>query len=185
MSSENLKGKALVGFFNHVAVKSTIAVVAVGLVGATVYSPFSTEYDTTEPTTETAKPVFDLAEDAGSELGGLEKADVVAALNQQVADSMMNISMNSSPIFEDGVGNLLIVNKETNNKPQVVEIYTEDDMLIYQSGAISVGSKVETGSLLVDLEEGTYPCTAYFNALNPETGELAGRAGINIKVTVQ
>ncbi len=59
---------------------------------------------------------------------------------------MINISMNTTPIFSDGTteGNLMIVNEGVNNYPQVVEIIRNDTQeKIYKSGAIPVGSKIE------------------------------------------
>ena len=138
----------------------------------------------------TNNPVFDLTEDSNATKGGIEgksKEEIQAELNSKVADGMINISMNLNPIFKDGSseGNLLIVNEEINKYPQVIEIYLNDtEELIYKSGVIPVGSKVETGRLATDLDMGTYPCTAYFNAVNAETGELVGRAGASIEITV-
>lgn len=137
-----------------------------------------------------SNPVFDLTEDSNATKGGIEgksKEEIQAELNSKVADGMINISMNLNPIFKDGSseGNLLIVNEEINKYPQVIEIYLNDtEELIYKSGVIPVGSKVETGRLVTDLDMGTYPCTAYFNAVNAENGELVGRAGASIEITV-
>ena len=96
--------------------------------------------------------------------------------------------MNLNPVFKDGSseGNLLIMNEEINRHPQVVEIYRKDtEELIYKSGAIPVGSRVETGKLLVDLDAGEYPCVAYFNSVDENTGELLGKAGAEITIIVQ
>ena len=59
---------------------------------------------------------------------------------------MINISMNTSPVFEDGTseGNLMIVNDTSNLYPQIVEISLNDTgETIYKSGGIPVGSKIE------------------------------------------
>ena len=100
---------------------------------------------------------------------------------------MINISMNTTPTFSDGTsaGNIMIVNEGVNNYPQVVEIVRNDNNeTIYKSGAIPVGSKIETAKLAVDLPAGTYDCTALFYNVNPETGEYLGCAGAVITVTV-
>lgn len=134
--------------------------------------------------------LFDISTDKNASVGDEDKKsqdEVIAELNKQVAEGMINISMNTNPIFETGTseGNLIIVNEETNRYPQVVEIYLKDtNELIYKSGGIPVGSKIENATLDYNLSKGTYDCIAYFNAINPDTGELVGKAGANIKVTI-
>lgn len=100
---------------------------------------------------------------------------------------MINISMNTSPNFRDGTaeGNLMIVNEGINRYPQVVEITRNDtDEMIYKSGAIPVGSKIEHAKLSVDLPAGTYDCTAMFYNVDPNTGSYLGCAGAIISITV-
>ena len=122
--------------------------------------------------------------------GGWDEADtdeIIAGLNEKVEAGMINISMNTSPVFADGTskGSLMIVNEEVNNYPQVVEISRDDTgELIYKSGAIPVGSKIESAKLCVDLEPGTYKCTALFYNVDPDTGDYLGCAGAVVTVTV-
>ncbi len=122
--------------------------------------------------------------------GGWDEADpekIIASLNEKVEEGMINISMNTAPVFADGTakGNLMIVNEEINNYPQIVEI-TRDDTgeTIYKSGGIPIGSKIESAKLDVDLAAGTYPCTAMFHNVNPDTGASLGCAGASITITV-
>lgn len=147
---------------------------------------------TSEPSvSEYTKTYFDLTEDSNAVEGEREKvnqSEKQAELNEKVAMGMINISMNLNPTFENGAseGNLLIVNEEINHYPQVVEIYRKDtEELIYKSGLIPVGSRVDTAKLSVDLDKGVYSCLAYFNAVDGETGELKGRAGAEVTVTVK
>ena len=102
--------------------------------------------------------------DSGADLliyGMGERAvvQIADALNEKVEQGMINISMNTTPIFQNGssAGNLMIVNESVNNYPQVVEIHRNDTgEVIYKSGAIPVGSKLETAKLSADLDAGTY-----------------------------
>ena len=90
--------------------------------------------------------------------------------------------------FENGQaeGNLMIVNETVNRYPQQVVITRNDTgQTIYTSAAIPVGSKIATDTLDVDLEAGTYECTAMFHSLDPDTGAILGSAGANITITVQ
>lgn len=111
--------------------------------------------------------------DPGAVEGGWNEADtdkIVDALNEKVEQGMINISMNTTPTFQNGssAGNLMIVNESVNNYPQVVEIHRNDTgEVIYKSGAIPVGSKLETAKLSADLDAGTYECTAPFLQRRP------------------
>jgi len=138
---------------------------------------------------ETAEPTG-IVYDSGAVEGGWDEADmdkIVDALNEKVEEGMINISMNTTPTFQNGTsaGNLMIVNEGMNNYPQVVEITRNDTQeLIYKSGAIPVGSKIETAKLSVDLPAGTYECTALFYNVDPNTGSYLGCAGAIISITV-
>ena len=122
--------------------------------------------------------------------GGWDEADldaIVESLNEKVDEGMINISMNTSPIFQDGhsAGNLMIVNESINRYPQKVVITRNDTgETIYTSGAIPVGSKIEAAALDVELQAGTYECTAMFHNLDPVTGDSLGYAGAIISITV-
>ena len=128
--------------------------------------------------------------DNNATVGGWEEADtdaIVDSLNEKVEQGMINISMNTTPVFSDGMsaGNLMIVNEGINNYPQVVTIVRNDtNETIYQSNAIPVGSKIEQAELTVDLDAGTYECTALFYNVDPDTGNYLGCAGAMITITV-
>lgn len=129
--------------------------------------------------------------DQNAEEGGWEamsREEITEALNSKVEEGMINISMNTSPVFADGraEGNLMIVNELVNTYPQKVELYRSDtNELIYTSDAVPVGSKIASDALNVVLEAGVYECTAMFHALDPETGAILGTAGAVITVTIQ
>ena len=142
-------------------------------------------------TEEAVDPTFSgMVYDSNAIQGGWDEADtdaIVDALNEKVEEGMINISMNTSPVFSNGTsaGNLMIVNESINRYPQVVQITRNDtDETIYASGPIPVGSKIESAKLDVDLDAGTYDCTALFNNANPDTGEFIGCAGAIITITV-
>lgn len=146
---------------------------------------------------ETEKPIENPVEtgpgivyDDSAVEGGWNEADtdkIIASLNEKVEEGMINISMNTSPNFRDGTaeGNLMIVNEGINRYPQVVEISRNDTgEMIYKSGAIPVGSKIEHAKLSIDLPAGTYECTAMFYNVDPNTGSYLGCAGAIISITV-
>ena len=117
----------------------------------------------------------------------MSQEEIEETLNETVSEGMIRISMNTTPVFEDGdaEGNLMIVNEDVNRYPQQVEIYRNDTKeTIYESKAIPVGSKIEKAALDVHLEAGTYACTALFHSLDPETGSILGTAGAVITITI-
>jgi len=117
----------------------------------------------------------------------LSQEEVEAKLNAQLEEGMINISMNTSPWFEDdsSLGNLMIVNETINRHPQKVEIVRNDTgEVIYTSGAIPVGSKIEAAKLDVELEAGSYECTALFHNLDT-SGNIIGSAGAIITITIK
>ena len=142
-------------------------------------------------TKEEARAKAGIVYDSSAIEGGwdnLSPEEIEAALNSKVAEGMINISANTSPIFEDGEseGNLMLVNESINNYPQKVQIVRNDTgEQIYESDAIAIGSKIERAKLDVVLPAGTYECTAYFHNLNPDTGDIIGTAGAIITITIQ
>jgi hypothetical protein len=118
---------------------------------------------------------------------GKDKDAIVAALNQKVKEGMINISINSNPVFPDGKseGTLMISNSETNRYTQQIEIYTNDTNKLIYSGSVEVGDKIETSKLAVDLSKGEYPCLTYFKAVDPKTSNLIGYTIAEVTITVQ
>ena len=163
-----------------VALLAGSAIMAVGLVEKTE-KPADVVDDTS------AGLVFDEAAVEGG-WEQLSQEEIEDRLNNQLEEGMINISMNTSPVFKDGTseGNLMIVNEGMNNYPQIVEITRNDTgELIYKSGGIPVGSKIENAKLSVVLPAGTYECTAMFHSVDPDTGASLGCAGAIITITVQ
>ena len=162
-----------------VALLAGSAIMAVGLVEKTE-KPADVLNDTS------AGLVFDEAATEGG-WESLSQEEVEAKLNAQLEEGMINISMNTSPWFEDdtSLGNLMIVNETINRHPQKVEIIRNDTgEVIYTSGAIPVGSKIEAAKLDVELEAGSYECTALFHNLD-DTGNIIGSAGAIITITIK
>ena len=155
------------------------------LVAVTAVLPGCTSQGVT-PQTQTSGIVYDEnAVEGGWEQ--MSQEEIEETLNETVSEGMIRISMNTTPVFEDGdaEGNLMIVNEDVNRYPQQVEIYRNDTKeTIYESKAIPVGSKIEKAALDVHLEAGTYECTALFHSLDPETGSILGTAGAVITITI-
>ena len=132
---------------------------------------------------------LDPSEDPDIEWGDrptIPQEEIQEDLNNKVEEGMMNISMNTNPVFENGKskGNLLITNEAMNRYPQVVQIFRDDTgELIYTSGAIPVGARIDNSTLDVNLKAGVYECTAHFNQID-ENGNILGKACAKIIVYI-
>lgn len=120
-------------------------------------------------------------------LPGIDMEQRQKELQQQLDETMVAFSINSSPVFASGraEGNLMLENPETNAKLLVVEIHLDStDEIIYQSKALPVGSYIETARLDKVLDPGTYPATAYFKAYRESDQTFVGQAGAAITISV-
>lgn len=109
-------------------------------------------------------------------------------IDDKVALGLMNVSMACNPTFETGssAGWVKIWNAPQNHYPQVVKIVRSDTgELIYTSGVVPVGSRIDTDTLDVPLPAGSYGCVAYFYPIDPDTGKEIGCIGAKIVVTVK
>ena len=191
-ASQDRKEIVMHRFEKRDAKSRTLVILAVvGLAAALTVGIFTAVRMIHKPAASKDDPKTGIVYDDSAVEGGwdnLSPEEIAEKLNEKVAESMINISANTAPIFEDGSseGNLMLVNESINNYPQKVQIVRNDTgEEIYKSGAIAVGSKIERAKLDVDLPAGTYECTAYFHNLDPESGAIIGTAGAIITITIQ
>lgn len=167
-----------------------ISIIIVLLLAGTTWFAIDTYHDLSKPADVIGDTSAGLVFDEAAVEGGweqLSQEEIEDRLNNQLEEGMINISMNTSPYFEDGTskGNLMIVNETINRYPQKVQIIRNDtEEVIYTSGAIAVGSKIEAAALDVDLDAGTYECTALFHNLD-NSGNIIGSAGAIITITIK
>ena len=171
-ASQHRKDKIMHRFEKRDAKSRTLVILAVvGLAAALTVGIFTAVRMIRKHPASKDDPKTGIVYDDSAVEGGwdnLSPEEIAEKLNEKVAEGMINISMNTAPIFEDGSseGNLMLVNESINNYPQKVQIVRNDTgEQIYQSKAIPVGSKIERAKLDVDLPAGTYECTAYFHNL--------------------
>lgn len=132
-----------------------------------------------------------LERELAAELGllpGMSEAEIQDRLNRVVADSMMNISINPTPVFASGTaaGNLRIENIPGNSCSFAVTLRRSDTgQTILQTGVIDPGYYVERIALDTPLPAGEYPCLALFTAYKTDTLEEIGQAGTTILLTVR
>ena len=108
-------------------------------------------------------------------------------MNDKVDKSMLAISINSTPVFEDGKGkgSLRIENVANNNYNMRVRIVIDNEQKqIYYSDGIRPGQMIREDYLDEVLDRGTYACTATFEAYD-EDGKKAGEAKAQLNIVVK
>lgn len=129
---------------------------------------------------------FDSAAEDGS-LDGLTKEQIQELMNDKVDKSMLAISINSTPVFEDGKGkgSLRIENAANNNYNMRVRIVIDNEQKqIYYSDGIRPGQMIREDYLDEVLDRGTYACTATFEAYD-EDRKKAGEAKAQLNIVVK
>lgn len=123
-------------------------------------------------------------------LDGLSREEIQKLMDDKVAEGQFVISINTAPVFENGKseGSLRIENSPQNRYLMVVKIYRYENRkkgdLLYESGAIQPGNKIEKAKLDVELSKGTYPVIVYFEGYDPETKDYVGKAASELSLTV-
>lgn len=128
--------------------------------------------------------------DPNAALGQLEgktPEQIQAELDRIVEEGMFNISIASAVEFEDGTseGDIRIENSPSNRYLMKVEI-TRDDTgeVVFSTGMIEPNHHIQRAKLSVDLDAGTYPCTAVFYAHDAESEKLIGQAAAQMTISV-
>ncbi|WP_101721356.1 hypothetical protein [Eggerthella timonensis] len=121
------------------------------------------------------------------QLEGKTPEEIQAELNRVVEEGMFNISIAEVLSFPDGTseGDVRIENVPNNNYLMDVTVkLDETGEEVYESGILEPNHHITKGTLKVDLDKGTYPATAVFTALDPETEAVVGEAAAEVTIMV-
>lgn len=113
--------------------------------------------------------------------------EMQAELDRIVEEGMFNISIASVIQFEDGAssGKAYIENVPGNRYLMQVTIVLDDDgETVFETKAVKPGQYIEDIMLTKDLDQGTYPATATFTALDQESHEEVGKAAAKVTLNV-
>lgn len=118
--------------------------------------------------------------------------EMQAELDRIVEEGMFNISIASVIQFDNGTapGKAYIENVPGNRYLMQVTITLDTDDpaqagdVVYETKAIKPGQYIEDITLTKDLDQGTYPATATFTALDAESHEEAGKAAAKVTLNV-
>lgn len=121
------------------------------------------------------------------QLEGKTPEEIQAELNRVVDEGMFNISIAEVLSFPDGAseGDVRIENVPNNRYLMDVSVtLDETGEEVYESGILEPNHHITKGVLKVDLDKGTYPATALFTALDPETEAVVGEAAAEVTIMV-
>lgn len=125
---------------------------------------------------------------AQGQFEGKSKEEIQAALNEEVAKGMMNISIAVTIVFPDGSseGEARIENIAANPVDQKVTITLEDTgETVYESGAIAPDQHIQNIKLSKDLAPGDYAAVATFTGYDRETHKQTGQAAAKITLRIE
>lgn len=111
-----------------------------------------------------------------------DKESAQQMVNEAVEEGMFQVFMNTNITINDkNEANLLIQNSESNHYSAYVEIYNGED-LIYKSGIIAPGYKLEVDKIEKELAPGKYECQAKFNIVDNNNQEI-NTIGLAVTIT--
>lgn len=116
--------------------------------------------------------------------------EMLEEMQKKVDEGTVDLEVQNEIIVEDGnpapdkpVGKTLLSNKSTNRHPIVVTIM-EDDEIIFQSGLIPVGGRLEEVKFNRSLSPGNHVCVVTYSLLDEETQESVGAASFETTIKV-
>lgn len=103
-------------------------------------------------------------------------------LNDRANETGFIVIANTNVIVKNNQANFMLENPEENNNKCQVDIYDENDRLLYQSDIIPPGYYIESAELFEELDAGEYSGKAVFNILN-DSNETKSTASVKLKIT--
>ena len=96
-----------------------------------------------------------------------------------------NILLTAERLDRTAEGDVRIENVPSNHYLMQVKVVRDDTgEAVYRTGMIEPNHHIQRARLDVDLDAGSYPCTAVFYAYEPDTEEPVGQAAAKMTVVV-
>jgi len=116
----------------------------------------------------------------------MSEEEIQEELNKIVEEGMFRISIASTIIgVENGEAEMRIENNVTNRYIMQVSIFLDDTgEEIYATDLIDPGYYIQYAAFDKALEPGEYAATAVFTALYPDTEEIVGTAGAQVRILI-
>ncbi len=113
---------------------------------------------------------------------GLTTEQIQEMLNREVDESKISFSINSMPVFQGKVGRIVFANPPYNAHNIDLVIYLDDEEIV-RTGIIQPNQYIDKIELLGDaLPKGEYKGTAVITSYHQETGEVMGKANVEMDI---
>ena len=103
-------------------------------------------------------------------------------LNNRANETGFIVIANTNVTVRNNEANFMLENPEENKNRCQVDIYDDNDRLIYQSDIIPPGYYIEYAKLFEEIDAGEHLGKAIFNILN-DNNETKSTATVNLKIT--
>lgn len=103
-------------------------------------------------------------------------------LNDRANETGFIVIANTNVTVRNNEANFMLENPEENKNKCQVDIYDDNDRLIYQSDIIPPGYYIEYAKLFEEIDAGEHLGKAIFNILN-DNNETKSTATVNLKIT--
>ena len=136
---------------------------------------------------DTTQYWFDKFAEDGT-LEGKTPQEIQGMLDQVMEEGMVNVSMNTYVVFEDGTseGSLGVENIAANRYYiRVILTNDADGSVLWESAGLKPGQYIDKITLNQDLPAGEYSCTAKEIITDPETLEDIGAAEVKVTILVK
>lgn len=137
------------------------------------------------------KTQYELDRDAlAGFLPNKSQKEIEEELNRIIDESRFNVSVNPTPVIENGRINVMIENVPANHYWMQADIYIQDpgqkkETLIYHSGIIRQGYYIDSGEAENTPAPGQYNGRAVFTAIKPDSDEEIGKVEATMVVFVE
>ena len=124
---------------------------------------------------------------SAGQLEGKSQEEIRAELDRVVDEGMFNISIAAAVMMDSGSAPAELRIENVPGNPYLMQVViTRDDTgeQIYQTDMIEPNHHIQRDALDVDLDAGSYECTATFFACDMETEEVVGQAAAKMLVVV-
>lgn len=109
---------------------------------------------------------------------------ILQQLQKELEESDFRVQINTEIRVKDNVADLLICNPVENSYDMIVTITGANGETYYESGELAPGAQILTAAM-EQLSPGTFPATATFRAIGPDSAETLGQVTVDLTITVE
>lgn len=125
-------------------------------------------------------------EDTGSKIvsaEGMSDEEIQKMLDEQAEASRITVSVSPNPVYSNGKLRINFIVPETNPYSERIEV-TQDDNIIYSSGIVPVGNKIEWATIASgEVHEGSATATVY--AVDEDGKDYGNPVSVDVNIVYE